>query len=571
MSMLRDFIRRLARPGQGGAPIAPRERWVDGHRVVEDLGHQIFTLTLRAGASNGHAVAEASGGYGGEPLPQASLPSAAPDQFVGGATLAEKARRFDQRLLASIERVAQAGAGSFAGRNVFLRGLARAIAGTVKPDDASLALMTAARIGGAGLPEPFATVAQSRAQAALSDGSIPPATGVFASSRELEVAHRQCTLLEATLKGRDGIARIREILAADDEARATYQRLELLRARVENPLGGPAVIGALSEAIDAAPFFSPRFRLVDSVTRRLLEASSPDDPHTRFDALLRRLRATAITPTAESGWHDWLAWSLEPLVKPESMKESARLRLADSYRASLLEIVRSALDTPSSVRLGAPALDAAAPIDPPRVTVRPNFRVEPLPTYYLRRGLGYHFLHQSLVEVLGADTLATLVRELPGGGSKGLRDELDEMEALFLGAFAVACEDIGMKIDSAVEADPAPFLRWMESSDPDLARDSRELIPLQYDAARGQMRSLLVLGWRERLLEIGYLAPPPTSIFDAEERLVPEKRARFEPQLVRVPAPVTLEVYVSTPIARGALRELGDRAGSVQELVHRLG
>ncbi|MFN8546479.1 MAG: hypothetical protein U0527_00535 [Candidatus Eisenbacteria bacterium] len=568
MSMLREFIRRLSRPGPSGTPIAPRERWVDGHRVVEDLGHQIFTLTLRTTTSHGSSLL---GGHGGEPLPAPTLTAVAPDQFVGGATLAEKARRFDQRLLASIERVAQAGAGGFAGRNVLLRGLARAIAGTVKPDDASLALMTAARLGGAGLPEPFATVAQSRAQAALKDGSIPPATGVFTNSRELETAHRQCTLLEAPPKGRDGIARLKEILATDQEARATYERLELLRARVENPSSAPVLITTPREAVDPVPLFSPRLRLAESVTRRLLDASAPEDPHTRFEALLRRLRATAITPKAESGWHDWLAWSLEPLAKPESMKESARLRLADSYRASLLEIVRSALDTPSAVRLGAPALDPSTPIDPPRVTVRPNFRVEPLPTFYLRRGLGYRFLHQSLVEVLGTETLATLVRELQGGGSKGLRDELDEMEALFLGAFAVACEDIGMKIDSAVEADPAPFLRWMESSDPDLARDSRELIPLQYDAARGQIRSLLVLGWRERLLEIGYLAPPPASIFDEQERLVPEKRVRFEPQLVRVPTPVTLEVHVSAPIARGELRELGDRAGSVQELVHRLG
>ncbi len=571
MSMLRDFLRRLARPNAGAGHSVPRERRIDGHRVVEDLGAQIFTLSLRANRASS-AGPSGSVDHPGERLPEPCLASVASDGFVGGAVLAEKARRFDQRLLASIERVAYLGAGDFAGRNAFLRALARAVAGTVKPDEAVLTLMTAARVGGAGLPEPFGSLAQARAQAAIA--ATAPPTGIFTSSRELESIHRQLAMLEAPLDGLGGIGRMVEVLRSDGEMAGSLRRLQQLRHGLENPSASATLLDLLTEGAvpRAVPLFSPRQRFVRRLEEKLLpDGVPPGDPHARFDALLRRLRAQTITPGPDSGWHDWLAWTLEPLARPETMPEAARLRLSDPYRASVLEILRSALEAPSSVRLGAPPLESHEALDPPSVIIRPNLRVEPLATYYLRRGLGYRFLHQALVDVLGEGTLASLTRETAEGEPKGIRDELREMEALFLGAFAVACEDIGMKVDPSLGAEPGPLLRWMETPDADLARDSRELVPIELDPARGRMRALLFLGWRQRWLEIGYLSPPPASVFDANERLVHERGIRFEEQLVRVPAPVALEVYVDAPIARSALRELGDRAGSVEELVHGLG
>lgn len=564
MSMLRELFRKMARPAPAKA--APRERSVHGHRVVEETVEQIFTVTLRA-SGTGYAPEAQS-------LPAPVLEQVAPDGFVSAAVLAEKARRFDHRLLASVETLAQNGVGAWKGKTHLLRTLARTIAGTVKPDEASLTVMTAARIGGAGLPEPFATVAQTRAQAFLADPTRAVALGLFAGSQDLEIAGRQERLLCEPLQGKDGIARIAEILRADAALRKIYDDLMLLRSRLDGRPEQPTLHQALDAPVLPASglsFLPNRRSLDDRIAQRLLGASAPTESRARVDACVRRLRESEISlaPDAESGWHDWIAWSLEPLARPEASPEAVRLRFSDSYRAALLELFRGTLGHAASMRIGAPPMEHGSDREQRALVITPSFRVEPLPTHYLRRGLAYRFLAQSLLEVFGADTLAGLTRATRLG-VKSLNDELLEMETLFLGAFHVACEDLGLRLDSAIETDPAPFLRWSGGSDPDLARDARELWPIAYDPARRQVRTLLTLGWTERRIEVAYLTNPPCSVFDPEERLVHERRIGFAPQISRAPAPVTLEVFVSAGMSRSEIRALGDRCGSVEELVHRL-
>ena len=61
--------------------------------------------------------------------------------------------------------------------------------------------------------------------------------------------------------------------------------------------------------------------------------------------MIRRIRLGQIElkPTGRSGWYDYQTWALEPLVVPEAMPESARLKLNDDYRKQLLELFKGVL------------------------------------------------------------------------------------------------------------------------------------------------------------------------------------------------------------------------------------
>ena len=138
-----------------------------------------------------------------------------------------------------------------------------------------------------------------------------------------------------------------------------------------------------------------------------------------MDELIARIRSGAlqVKPTEQSGWYDYLTWSIEPLAIPERMSEAKRLHLDQRYREHLLELFKGiyALTRETHARQLEMAEVGAALVRRrvKKIYIRPGLRAEPLATFYLRRALSYRFVHQVLAETFDTDALRRLHRLTP--------------------------------------------------------------------------------------------------------------------------------------------------------------
>ena len=184
-------------------------------------------------------------------------------------------------------------------------------------------------------------------------------------------------------------------------------------------------------------------------------------------------------------------------------------------------------------------LAGAAP--PPRV---PSFRVEPLATVFLRHAESYVALEAALAPLVPLDD--------------ALRAQLHRARDLFLGAYWIACEDLGMH--PTIEAQPelvAAAQRWLAdlASDPIAGADARVIVPI---AQLGNHRAKywVVIGVRETLAGYSYIegddaGQPPSD------------------RIARVPLPTEQFVEVESsdvPPTREELRVLCDRYHTADEI-----
>ena len=207
-------------------------------------------------------------------------------------------------------------------------------------------------------------------------------------------------------------------------------------------------------------------------------------------------------------------------------------------------------------------------LDQLRVEVQPGLSLEPLASYYLRRARSYDFVLRVLESAFGSEALSAMHRRTAIGSiAMPLDEELQQMRALFRGAYRATCAQIGLPPaldDGGAQADRDLFAAFRDglAEDPDLGRDIRMLVPVFYDRLRAKTKVWAVLGVAERRLRVSYASPPAvTAIRDAAgEALAPEVvevgYGRDSYPLVYV---VSAEVYVDQVLDREAFRALCDQ------------
>ena len=151
------------------------------------------------------------------------------------------------------------------------------------------------------------------------------------------------------------------------------------------------------------------------------------------------------------------------------------------------------------------------------LTLRPQLRVEPACTYYLRTARSYVFVRDFLTTALGEGALASLhaLRE-KGQRESTLADELAAMIDLHYGLYLTAAEDIGLKAEFAAdEPIDVPRCRqvaldWLKQAadDPDLAADVRVAVPIYFNVPSGPTRLWTTVGVRLTPLECEFAYPP---------------------------------------------------------------
>ncbi|APR75755.1 Hypothetical protein A7982_01101 [Minicystis rosea] len=491
--------------------------------------------------------------------------------MVSAALLAHKAKQIDDGLYAAVELSADAGAGKLRGKAALLAGLVERLA-KAKPEPAVATVLGAAWIGSAGIRLSSDAMAEAvrTVVARFEQNPASKPLGFYTWSPDLERIFRRDHLLQQELEGAAGISAIVEAICADADLRTAYAAHLDLAAKLTNALAPdmPDLRGFLAtpgkEALARGVWFFPPSRAHETdLVQRMYGDSPIPAGFSLVSEVLRRVRAGTLdlAPTATSGWYDWQTWALETLAAPTRAPEAKKLRLSSAYEAWLEDLFRGlfALTRETHIKqLELPCVGAAMRGRPRReINIRPDLRVEPLPTFYLRRALAYRFVRGVLEAAFGERELSNMRRlRADGPVDAPLAGELRDIEALFLGAYTASMADLGLPPDAdpaAAAALPA-FLAWRGklANDPDLSVDARMMVPLFYDQGRGKTKVLAFLGWTERRIEASFATPPRVEVRE------PDVDVRFGAQHDQLAYPVTAEVYVSRLLDRGEMRALCD-------------
>lgn len=423
-----------------------------------------------------------------------------------------KAKQFDDGLYAALDQAYYSGLEQALASHV---DLIRRLAEAVGPDSVAAPFLAAGlKIAGVSAP---VTDAQERDRLLAQFESSPLRSkplGFYNWSPELQQCYRFLKFFQEQFwlnnAGRLRIPRaLGEAVAADDALRADYQRAVDFFSRLTNPPVTLSLLNVPTEA-DAAAVAEQQlarglhpavsvFPASTSKEQRLFEALFPDGlpPNANLmQELIQAVRSGAVdlAPENESGWYDYQAFALETFLLPDRGAESVKLLLSGRYKQRMLDAFAALITKRRETHVRQLAV-AEAPMMAvrPLERIAPRLRLEPNATYYLRTARAYHFLQTFLESTIGHDALAGLhgLRET-GPREPNLAAELASQRALFYGCYLLAMEDLGLRPELTADelSDPDDARRtaldWLAhwSDDPDLAVDTRVIVPVTIDPER---------------------------------------------------------------------------------------
>jgi hypothetical protein len=529
---------------------------------------------------------------------------AATGGFASASVLAQKAKQFDDGLYAAIELAARNGAGTYPGKADLLARLTRAMAAshTERSGNVDTILLAACRLGGvpAVVPPGIEAAVGSAVKEFDADPLRSKPIGFYTWSGALSGIFRQDRMLQSELKGEAGIAALARAIHSDVSARATYAGYLALVSRLTNPLTDPDLSGVLrtldaggSEFPSKGLGFFPASRAHETdLVKKLYMGRPIPEGFNLAEEMVRRIRAGQIelAPTASSGWYDYQTWALEPLVVPGRAAEAAKLKLEESYRKQLEELFKGILALSRETHIK--QLEIPAPgerpyggeREPVKIHVSPELSTEPLATFYARRAASYRFVRSALLTTFGPEALRGLHRQTAAGEVKpDLAAELDAMEAIFSGAAAAVSRELGLAapVSAAPEAKPGrstladreAFGRWAAtvSSDPDIGRDARMMVPVFFDRGRRKTKVWVFLGWSQRPVHFWFAAPPLVKVTRNGQPAKPNLAVvEFGNTYRSLAYPVTAEVYVERILDRDEFRQHCDRYKTRSEILNNL-
>ena len=305
---------------------------------------------------------------------------------------------------------------------------------------------------------------------------------------------------------------IGEVLTFNNELRNDYDGINAFFSRLTNPPAASTVMdvqnGDQLQALVASQLsqgLQPAVALFPASTSReqrlfdqLFPMGVPADANLMQELITRIMSGeVSLEPGDDSGWYDHQCFALETLLLPTEGEESVKLVLSGQYKQRMLEAFAAMITKhrETHVRQLAVAGEAGCQAPPQELaSISPILRLEPNATYYLRTARAYTFLQVFLHATLGQEALA----ELHGLTEQGPRElnldaELELQRQLFYGFYLLSMEDVGLP--SSLTTDELPdanaarqvALDWIAdfASDPDLAVDTRVVVPAAVNVMRG--------------------------------------------------------------------------------------
>lgn len=543
------------------AAVPLRVESLRGGELTLDLSPQVLRLELRE-----PEVTVLPGRPAGTftDLPLRAAPGGVFQLFVSASVLGWKAKRFDDGLVATVELALQE-----RDKRPFLEHLQARLTAERVPGVGAACVVAACRLGGLSLSPWLDAEAADLVRRFEADEVRSKPLGTWARTEDLRRLFRQDRMLQTPLYA-PSAAPLADAVRADQRLWAAYERLLTLNERLTAPAGALADLRAFYRGPDRpAParvaILPPSRSFEVALAERLFGATGIPEGEDLSRRLLDEVRSgrLSLAPTEASGWYERQAWALEPLARPDAAPEAARLVLGPRYREHLGELFRGLLALARETHVKQVEIGVCGAAPPP-LTIRPQLTVEPLPTHYRRRAETYAFVRELLVSHFGAEALASLHRLGEDGAvSEDLLSELRGMERLFRGAAATAERELGLRAGSARDAeDSDEFALWRANpdADPDLAGDSRMMVPLAVDPAKGTTRVWAFLGWLARDLDVSFeTRPVPTSLMRDGAPAGSLPRIEWGGNCFTVSVPVVVEVDVTRLLDRDEMRALCDR------------
>ena len=323
-----------------------------------------------------------------------------------------------------------------------------------------------------------------------------------------------------------------QALRDDPDLLKRYEQASGFYGRLTNPLAFRSLVDFARDPALAfnrgteVTLFPPSTSREGELFRKLFPNGPP--PNTQMmRALVAAIRSGTVelAPDSKSGWYEYQAYALEPLLLPDRGQGADHLLLTKDYKRRMLVAFEALLTKRRETHARQFPIQSRAtqarPIAPSLPPVYPRLRVEPNPSYYLRTARSYAFVADLLEATFGAKALETLhARRAEGPRPLNLGDEVRSIRDLFLGFALLSSEDIGHRLDlTAAEGDrrataEAAATAWLErvaadpASDPDLAADTRVAIPIGLDAATNKVRLWATIGVALTPLDARYARPP---------------------------------------------------------------
>lgn len=305
-----------------------------------------------------------------------------------------------------------------------------------------------------------------------------------------------------------------------------------------------------------------------------------------MDELIDAVRSGDIQllPSVESGWYDWQQYALEVLVKLDEMPEGSKISGNEGYTERLEMAFASMMTQNRETHVKQLAMvPTSATIPAPlvaEVTVKPNFAVEPLPSYYLRVMDAYGFLYERALTGNLAEHwqgYKPLIQGTPAE-DQDLATAIKWIRDLYAGLYLAASMDIGMipSTEALDVADPQVAVRdavvWSQKwakpgGDPLMAEDIRVIVPVG-STQSGGLLCWAVLGVKPINIIIEYVDPPRVSpLVEGVEIKVVTKPSEYT-MLVPVFAEVVIPTQV--PLTRDEFRALCDEQMTETDIVEAL-
>ncbi len=501
-----------------------------------------------------------------------------------------KAKQFDDGLYAALDRAYYRGLAKTLRSHVEL---VKAIAEKVGPQSPAAAYLAAGlELAGAQIEVADVSIKDRWRQEFDANQSASKPVGFYTWNDELKQCFRFLRFFQQELPLRPEPRRphaegvmlaIAEALDGDAALKADYEAANAFYAKLTNPPRKTTVLlsagpEALQTAITAAFFPSSTSRETE-LFERLFPMGLPADANL-MQLLIRAIRSgnVDLAPTAESGWYEHQAFALETLLLPERGEEAFKLLRTARYKRRMLEAFAALITKrrETHMRHLEPTKAADAP---PLDELSPRLRVEPCPTYYLRTARAYAFLQDFLHERIGKDELAKL-HGLTADGERplDLAAELDQMRTLFYGLYLLSCEDLGMQPSTTAEetGDPADAMAaaetWLSQikNDPDLAADTRVIVPVYYDPMKRVTSVWATVGVRLVNLSAEFDPRFPPSLRPADGgEWKPAEQEKLEPatHLIAVDEFITCQIPSLAPLSREEFRKLCDQHATKEKIV----
>lgn len=520
--------------------------------------------------------------------------------FVSASMLAAKAKQFDDGLCAAVELGAESGCGRMIGKKWLLKRLAEHLQ-TEVPDTSESPNIENVILGAASLGENGLKLASNNGSTRVFVDSfmheeLSKPLGFWSWSENLQTLFRRNRILQTKLKPSPSLDSFTQFMKSDDKIWQAYCHYLDLESALVNPFSEhdfryyPSIGETESIQQGSGIYFLPPCASKEvTLMRRFFGGNPIPEDFSVIDSMIAKVRSGEIDlkPTSKSGWYDYQVWALEALLTPEKTQESSRLDFSDEYyRRQLTEMFKGFLALSREVfvnNLARGGGGAGSASGPPIIYVAPDFTVEPLATFYLRRANSYRFVSKLLESTFGTDGLQSMHRLGPDGpAARNLREELNEMQALFCGAYLVVCQESALRPLKTLELDGSEipaidadiFKHWALSAyqDKDVIADTRMMVPIAEDPIRHRTKVWAFCGWCKNTLSIWYRKEPKLISLSplSPSTRSPRPLVEFSGDSHEVGFPVCVEVYVDKVLNRNEFRRLCDKHESINEILKAL-